>query len=176
MNVVPKPFQSPHPPVRVAVQSMETFRLVGGMGYPIFIRLQMAVPRVRELIEEYQSARSESGFAGRGGVNLLMPVYVADTEAQALSEPEASAMRQRRAVSDLLATASSQENYDRLKLVSEASYDEVLKGAIFGTPEAVTERILELPDRTGTGRPIAGHEPGRPDPQRVGDQLHEPAD
>ena len=176
VNVVPKPFQSPHPPVRVAVQSMETFRLVGGMGYPIFIRLQMAVPRVRELIEEYQSARSESGFAGRGGVNLLMPVYVADTEAQALSEPEASSMRQRRAVSDLLATASSQENYDRLKLVSEASYDEVLKEAIFGTPEAVTERILELPDRTGTGRPIAGHEPGRPDPQRVGDQLHAPAD
>ena len=49
----------------------------------------------------------------------------------------------------MLATASSQENYDRLKLVPKAGYDEVLKGAIFGTPEAVTERIRELQTELG---------------------------
>ena len=68
---------------------------------------------------------------------------------RALSEPEASAMRQRRNVLDLLDTASSAENYERLKRVAEAGYDEVLKSVIFGTPEVVIERIQELKEELG---------------------------
>ena len=149
VNVVPKPLQRPHPPVRVAVQSADTFRLVGGMGHPIFIRLQMPVPQLRELLQQYQEARKEAGFPGPNDVNLLIPVYVADSLERALSEPEASAMRQRRAVLDLLDTASSEENYQRLKRVAEAGYDEVLQSVIFGTPELVTERIRELQEELG---------------------------
>ena len=40
VTVVPKPFQRPHPPTRVAAASEDTFPLLGSMGYPIFISLR----------------------------------------------------------------------------------------------------------------------------------------
>ena len=141
VNLVPKPFQNPHPPVRVAVQSRDTFQLVGKMGWPIFIRLQMSVPVVQGLLEEYRVARQSAGFNGPNDVVLLIPVYVAETEEKALEEPRESAIHQRRAVADLLATAGTQEQYDRLKKVSEADYEEIQKSVIFGTPETVTEKL-----------------------------------
>ena len=38
VDLVPKPFQQPHPPIRVAVESRDTFAMMGTLGYPIFIR------------------------------------------------------------------------------------------------------------------------------------------
>jgi alkanesulfonate monooxygenase SsuD/methylene tetrahydromethanopterin reductase-like flavin-dependent oxidoreductase (luciferase family) len=38
--VVPKPYQKPHPPIRVAATTRETFPQVGRMGHPIFIGLR----------------------------------------------------------------------------------------------------------------------------------------
>ena len=58
-------------------------------------------------------------------------------------------MHQRRNVLDLLGTASSKENYERLKRVAEASYDEVLQGVVFGTPEVVAERLQWLQEELG---------------------------
>jgi alkanesulfonate monooxygenase SsuD/methylene tetrahydromethanopterin reductase-like flavin-dependent oxidoreductase (luciferase family) len=36
LSVVPKPVQRPHPPIRVACNSLETFQRMGQLGYPIF--------------------------------------------------------------------------------------------------------------------------------------------
>lgn len=136
VNVVPKPYQRPYPPIRIAVQSVDTFRLVGNMGYPIFIRLQMPVPQVRELLQTYRDASSAAGYGAASDVNLLIPVYVAETQERAISEPQASAMRQRRNVLDLLGTASTKENYERLKRVAEASYDEFCKPSFLEHPKS----------------------------------------
>ena len=38
VDVVPKPYQQPHPPIRVAVESRDTFALIGQLGFPIFMR------------------------------------------------------------------------------------------------------------------------------------------
>jgi len=149
VNLVPKPLQNPHPPVRVAVQSRDTFQLVGKMGWPIFIRLQMSVPVVQGLLEEYRVVRQSAGFNGPNDVVLLIPVYVAETEEKALEEPRESAIHQRRAVADLLATAGTQEQYDRLKKVSEADYEEIQKSVIFGTPETVTEKLKYYQEELG---------------------------
>ena len=86
---------------------------------------------------------------------------------RALAEPEASALRQRRNILDMLDTASSKENYERLKRVAEAGYDEVLKSVIFGTPEVVTERIQELREELGLTGLSLDMNPGGQIPQKL---------
>jgi len=38
--VTPKPYQRPHPPIRMAATTQDTYPLVGRMGYPIFIAVR----------------------------------------------------------------------------------------------------------------------------------------
>ena len=57
VDLVPKPYQRPHPPIRVAVESRDTFPLIGRLGFPIFIRHQMDIPELHALLKQYQEAR-----------------------------------------------------------------------------------------------------------------------
>ena len=58
VRLVPKTYQIPHPPVRVAVESRDTFTLAGTLGFPIFIRHQMSVSELQQLLSEYKDARA----------------------------------------------------------------------------------------------------------------------
>lgn len=44
VNVIPKPFQKPHPPIRIAGESRASFAMMGKLGFPILIRHQMDIP------------------------------------------------------------------------------------------------------------------------------------
>ena len=149
VNVVPKPYQKPHPPIRVAVESRDTFALVGQLGLPIFLRHQMDIPELQELLQQYQAARHAAGFPGPNDVILQIAAYVADTAEQARTEPEASTMRQRRMVRETLHHTGDQEAFERLRRLSEASYDDVLRRVAYGTPEAVVERLQEYRQTLG---------------------------
>ena len=135
VDLVPRPFQNPHPPIRVAVESRDTFSLVGKLGFPIFIRHQMDVPELQELLAHYKSERELAGFSGPNDVILQLAAYVAETPEKARSVPEASTMRQRRLVAASLAGAADEEAYERLKRISETTYDDVLTRVAFGSPE-----------------------------------------
>ncbi len=37
--IMPKPFQKPHPPIRIAATTPETYPLVGQLGAPLFVLL-----------------------------------------------------------------------------------------------------------------------------------------
>ena len=149
VNVVPTPYQKPHPPTRIAVSSADTFSLVGGMGFPIFI--QTSSPDLKERLEQYRKARLEAGFSGPGDVALRVPVYVGETAEQARSEPEASTMHEVRYLArELSAAAASQEVADRLRRLGNASYDDVLRERVmYGTPEAIVERLQEYQETLG---------------------------
>lgn len=149
VDVVPKPYQKPHPPIRVAVESRDTFALVGSLGYPVFIRHQMDIPELQLLLQQYQDKRHEAGSPGPNDVILQLSVYLADTAEKARSEPEASTMRGRRMILESLGDAADQEAYERIKRISEAPYDEVLTRVVYGTPEAVVERIHEYKEQLG---------------------------
>jgi alkanesulfonate monooxygenase SsuD/methylene tetrahydromethanopterin reductase-like flavin-dependent oxidoreductase (luciferase family) len=147
--VVPKPYQRPHPPIRVAVESRDTFRLAGRLGFPIFIRYQMDLPELRDLLRQYEQERHAAGFGGPNDVILQLAAYVAETAEQAYQEPEASTMRQRRLIREALGQTADQEAYERLRRLNEVTYDEVLPRVAFGTPEAVVERLLEFKEGLG---------------------------
>ena len=70
IRVKPKPMQRPHPPIRVGVTSAETFKIIGQLGYPIFINPSraFALSDLSPHIEEYLKSWKEAGHAGDGEV------------------------------------------------------------------------------------------------------------
>ena len=58
-------------------------------------------------------------------------------------------MRQRRLVRESLSNAADPEAYERLKRISEVSYDDVLTRVAYGTPEAIVQRIHEYQEELG---------------------------
>ncbi|PKB70665.1 MAG: hypothetical protein BZY87_09040 [SAR202 cluster bacterium Io17-Chloro-G6] len=151
VTVVPKPYQQPHPPTRIAVAGEETFPLIGKLGYPIFVGVNTPVPQLQERLASYRKGRQEAGHTSPDDVALRIPAYVAETADEARSEPEASAMQAiQYAATELVTTAASQETADRLRRIAATPYDEILKQRVmFGTPEAVTERLQEYQEKLG---------------------------
>ncbi|MFQ6026743.1 MAG: LLM class flavin-dependent oxidoreductase [Dehalococcoidia bacterium] len=149
VDVAPKPYQKPYPPIRVAVESRDTFEMVGSLGYPIFIRHQMDIPELQDLLEKYRKARELAGFFGPNDVILQIPAYIAETEERARSEPQASVMRQRQLVAARLHETADQEAYERLSRLSEGGYEGVLQRSAIGTPEGVIERIKQYQEDLG---------------------------
>ena len=73
--VVPKPVQSPHPPIRIAATTNETFPANGKMGYPLLIGLRtVALPGVTEQVASYKKAYKEAGHEAPMDVSLRIPV------------------------------------------------------------------------------------------------------
>ena len=150
ISLQPKPFQKPHPPIRIAATTDETYALVGKLGLPIFLAIRTTpVAHLRQWIGSYQEAWKAAGHPGRGDVTLIVPVYVAETEQAARDEPEASMMYFLRSIGDMLARNTTKRAADGQRLLT-ITYEEVLKEfAVYGTAEAVTERLLELREMLG---------------------------
>jgi len=142
---MPKPYQQPHPPIRMAATTEETYPLVGRMGLPIFVAPRtISISDLKRHIGGYHEGWTASGHAGRGDIGLSMPVYVAETERQAREEPEASTMHFFRAISEALKSSDTRRQAVATRL-GEISYDDVLREqVIYGSPEAVTDRLVAL--------------------------------
>jgi alkanesulfonate monooxygenase SsuD/methylene tetrahydromethanopterin reductase-like flavin-dependent oxidoreductase (luciferase family) len=156
--VVPKPYQAPYPELRIAVNSPDTFEATGAQGYPIFVATRLG--DLNELVpnlQVYRNAWAAAGHPGNGKVFLRVPVYVAATEAQALSEPEESVMHfyrylgQRIEESATLEGARAIENRaERGQRLQTINYDEVLRSKIVvGTPAMVADRLAQLQEELG---------------------------
>src|SRR5712672_4194277 len=90
--VTPKPRQKPLPPIRVAASSPDTFSAIGRLGYPIFVMPRGTFADMAPPIESYRAAYSAAGHPGHGQVYMRVPLYVAETDERARSEPEPSIM------------------------------------------------------------------------------------
>jgi alkanesulfonate monooxygenase SsuD/methylene tetrahydromethanopterin reductase-like flavin-dependent oxidoreductase (luciferase family) len=142
--VLPKPYQKPHPPLRVAATSEETYPMVGQLGRPLFVAVRTgSISDLRRFLGGYHAAWRAAGHPGRGDVALLVPVYVAESARQAREEPEASTRHWFRSVADALRRSPArQADADRLAALS---YEEILaEQVVYGTPEAVAERLGAL--------------------------------
>lgn len=90
LSVVPKPLQQPHPPVRVAVHSLESFAHIGDLGLPIYSGTNTSpMPELREGMALYRQRLQQHGHPWRSDqAALMMPLHVAAT-----SEAAREAMR-----------------------------------------------------------------------------------
>lgn len=155
--VEPKPRQEPHPPIRVGITSAESFPITGRMGYPILINPSrvFTLDELAAHIGEYRRAWREAGHAGEPEVGLRVPIYVAETEEKAYSDPREGAifMAERlgkRVVSyaDYEATTGDwQTEGDR---ILGMGYDDWLRDKVaYGTPDTVAQRLQELQQELG---------------------------
>ena len=156
-NVVPKPYRKPHPEVRIACESRDTFGMMGKFGYPILIRHQMPIPELRALLDGYQEDRLAAGAEGPLGVTLQVPVYVAESSQRAREDTEAGVRRDRELLIETARKTGDQEAYERLRQ-RPADYEQLLQRPglaafpnplLFGTPEEVGDRIQEYQEQLG---------------------------
>ena len=168
VTVVPRPQQSPHPPIRLAVNSVETLELAGRLGLPILVATHInPIPRLQELLPLYRKARSDAGHTDLpDDVTVLAPTYTAPSEAAlrrdvepAIAQVVAVALRrlrtwrrpshgtagdaQRRRLTELGAA------FQRLdfETMSESR-------AIIGTPDKCVDRLQEVGATLGASRVI----------------------
>lgn len=153
--LVPKPYQKPHPPLRYACSTRETFPAMGQLGMPIFAGLGGAtVSDLSEAISEYRVAWHEAGHPGDGDVMLRVGVYVAEDRERALSEPQESTMRYynriRQGLIQTSTTFGGERRAQRAQRLADMTYEEALQDRlVFGTPEAVANRLGELEEHLG---------------------------
>ena len=156
--VVPKPYQKPHPPIRMAATTSETFPQVGQRGLSIFVGLRgFNVPEVAHHLQVYRDARREAGHPDNGDAFLRVPCYVAETVERAISEPEASTMSSYRRMANTFArsakdagTTASEDRIQRGQRLSNVSYEDLLRDRLaYGTPEMVAERLGQLTQDLG---------------------------
>ena len=158
LSIVPRPYQKPYPPIWVAATTQDTFPMVGRMGFALVTGLRgFDIPQVKLNLAAYRQALQETGQAGSGGVYIRMPVYVADTAAQARSEPEESTMRAYRRLAENFAgsvgktgTTGSEDRSERAARLSQVTYDDLLRDRVaYGTPDIVVERLCQLQEELG---------------------------
>ena len=151
VTVVPKPYQKPYPPTRMAVASEDTFSLAGTLGHPIFISASTPISQLQERLQLYHQARQEAGHPGPDDVSLRVPAYVAEDPDKAASEPEASTMHAiRYGAQELLKSAASEEGRNRIIELAGTPYSEILqKRVMYGTPDAVVDRIRHYQESLG---------------------------
>ena len=162
--LVPKPYQSPHPPVRIAATSEETFATAARMGFPIFIGLRIQeMPQVAGHVDSYAQTWMAAGHPGPVDVALRVPVYVAETAERARVEAEESFMGQLRRLSGRLASsaavstaARSEGAAERGRHLTAISWEQVLREkVVVGSPEMVVERLQEMKETLRLSRVIA---------------------
>jgi alkanesulfonate monooxygenase SsuD/methylene tetrahydromethanopterin reductase-like flavin-dependent oxidoreductase (luciferase family) len=142
--VVPKPYQRPHPPLRIAATSEETYPLVGRLGYPLFVAVRTgSIADLRRFLGGYHEAWRAAGHSGQGPVALLVPIFVAETAAEAREQPRVSTLHWFRAIAEALARSPARRA-DAARLAA-LSYEEILEEqVVYGTPDAVAERLRAL--------------------------------
>ena len=159
--LMPKPYQKPHPPLRAAATTIETFPLMGGLGLPLFVLAnRLGVSGLAPAIQEYRAAWREAGHPGDGDVMLRLPVYVEEDMERALSEPEASTMghyaRLGMNLRNVLRSAGeagaaeSEQQVEQAERLASITYEDLLRERlVYGTPETVTKRLAEVADELG---------------------------
>jgi alkanesulfonate monooxygenase SsuD/methylene tetrahydromethanopterin reductase-like flavin-dependent oxidoreductase (luciferase family) len=156
--VVPKPYQSPYPELRIAVNSPDSYQQTGEAGMPIFVATRLGdldelVPNLRV----YREAWAAADHPGDGKVYLRVPVYIAETEQKAREEPYESVMFFYKYLGERIEASALQEGAraienraERGQRLQTIDYEDVLKSKIVvGTPAMVADRLAGLTKTLG---------------------------
>jgi alkanesulfonate monooxygenase SsuD/methylene tetrahydromethanopterin reductase-like flavin-dependent oxidoreductase (luciferase family) len=156
--VVPKPYQKPTPPIRIAASTPDTFPAIGWRGAAIFASVRHTTwSDLAKQIQSYHDAWAEAGHPGRGQVFVSAPTYLAETEERARSEPKESITHFYREQANLLEGAArlvdaetAARRMRRVDQLRSLRYEDGLRDhALVGTPDAIAERVKVLQKEIG---------------------------
>jgi alkanesulfonate monooxygenase SsuD/methylene tetrahydromethanopterin reductase-like flavin-dependent oxidoreductase (luciferase family) len=163
LSVVPKPVQHPHPPIRAAANSLETFEHMGRAGHPIFVATPInPFSRLKETLTLYRQSRKAGGHTDNGGedITLVLPLFVGESRAQIRQVMEPSINHYLQAVaaiyrSTLARPGGGVSPLERVERFGTITYEQACESmAIFDTPEVCAERLRSVCDEFNIGRVI----------------------
>jgi len=154
LTVVPRPVQSPHPPVRIAANSPDTFPLAARRRLSIFATPLINPPdKLREGLAVYRGALPPDA---RVDTALAFPVHVTTSRAQAREDCEASLRRFFREAGERLRPLGDVDikTYEAFRQVlariDRVTYEDVDREmGVFGDPKYCVERVQALREDYG---------------------------
>jgi alkanesulfonate monooxygenase SsuD/methylene tetrahydromethanopterin reductase-like flavin-dependent oxidoreductase (luciferase family) len=164
LAVVPKPMQRPHPPIRVAVHTAESFAHIGSTGLPIYSGTTTTpLPQLRECMALYRERLAAAGHAWRPDqMALMLPVYVGARETM-----RPGVHKYYRNLETIFAQVpeSYGEHLPRLKMirqnVTNLPFDKFCRDhAAFGDPAEVVDKLQAARDEFGLSQIIAWFDQG----------------
>ncbi len=156
--LVPKPYQKPTPPIRIAASTPDTFPAIGRRGLPVFASVRHTPwPELAKQVQSYHDAWEAAGHPGRGQVFLSAPTYIAETEEAARAEPRDSIMHFYHEQADLLEGAArlvdpvtAERRMQRVHDLRRRSYEDALAAnVLIGTPDTIARRLKSLQAEIG---------------------------
>jgi alkanesulfonate monooxygenase SsuD/methylene tetrahydromethanopterin reductase-like flavin-dependent oxidoreductase (luciferase family) len=167
--VAPRPLQEPHPPIRVAVHSAESFAHVGDRGWPIYSGTTTTpLPQLREYMALYRGRLAAAGHPWRDDqMALMFPVHVGDTPASAREAMRPGVLQYYKNLQAIFSAlpASYGDHLPRLKIIEETianlPYERFCRDqGIFGDAAEVTDRLLAARDEFGLSQIICWFDQG----------------
>jgi alkanesulfonate monooxygenase SsuD/methylene tetrahydromethanopterin reductase-like flavin-dependent oxidoreductase (luciferase family) len=169
VTVAPRPYRQPHPLVRMAATTPDTFPRVGRLGLPIFVGLRgMDIPELAGCLRAYRQAWREAGHPGDGDACLRIPMYAAPTERAAREEPYETITyymeRQANLTLQPLGRAGTGPvalREGQAQRLSTLSYEDILSRKVaFGTGPALIDRLGRIREELGVTGIAAELNPG----------------
>jgi alkanesulfonate monooxygenase SsuD/methylene tetrahydromethanopterin reductase-like flavin-dependent oxidoreductase (luciferase family) len=167
--VGPRPYQLPHPPLRMDANSKETFPVVAQLGLPLFVGLRdHDIHELRLHVAAYREAWRQAGHPGEGDVCLRIPIYAAPTEQASREEPwenftyffqrHAELLRSGMGRAD---TGPADRRQTKFEQVSSLTYDEILEARVaVGTAAGLADRLRWIASELGLSGVVAELNPG----------------
>ena len=168
-TVVPRPYQLPHPTVRMATTSDETFPAAARLGLAIFVGLRTTeIADLRMQLASYRRAWMEADHPGTPSVYLRIPVYASTTTRGAMEEPRESLTsffaRQTelaRAAVGRAGTGPVDRRRMEVERMESLSYEDMLtRKVVFGTATSVIDRLKQLREELELDGIVAELNPG----------------
>lgn len=154
LAVVPKPLQRPHPPIRVAVHTLESFTHIAELGVPIYSGTTTTpLPLLRECMAAYREKLAAAGHAwGAEQMALMQPVHIATTAAGARDAMRPGVLQYYRNLETIFSSLpdSYGDHLPRLKHIRDTIAD--LPYETFNRDHAVFGDTAEVVDRLQAAR------------------------
>jgi alkanesulfonate monooxygenase SsuD/methylene tetrahydromethanopterin reductase-like flavin-dependent oxidoreductase (luciferase family) len=150
-RAVPRPYQQPHPPIRIAGASEDTFPVLGKLGYPLFVAVRSgSLTGLAPDLKAYREAYQAAGHPGKGDVHLRLTLHVAETDSLAREQAEPSIMLGYRKLITQLEGSPNKRRRAELEEVRTITYADVLRDkVVVGSPEYVADRLRQLQEELG---------------------------
>ncbi|HXJ84476.1 MAG TPA: LLM class flavin-dependent oxidoreductase [Candidatus Methylomirabilis sp.] len=150
LAVTPRPVQTPHPPIRVAVHTAESFAHIGDLGLPIYSgTTSTPLSQLREYMALYRERLAAGGHAWQADqMALMFPVHVGSTAAGARDAMRPGVHQYYRNLQTIFSALpeSYGEHLPRLRMIEEAvanlPYERFCREqGLFGDTQEVLDRL-----------------------------------
>ena len=169
LAVVPRPVQRPHPPIRVAVHTAESFAHIADRGLPIYSGTTTTpLPQLRECVALYRAHLEAAGHPWQSDqMALMLPVHVGPTAVAARDAMRPGVhqyYRNLQAIFSQLPHAYG-DHLPRLRMIEESvanlPYERFCRDqGVFGDAAEVIDRLQAARDEFGLSQIIGWFDQG----------------